>query len=104
MAQDDYRPTEPVMVYEPLAPAPPEVPAPEPPPERTWKDHPVLWICVVVAVFMAVPFFANRSARVPAAAKPAQQASAPAAEPAAPVAETVAPAPEAPRTATPKST
>ncbi|HEU5295329.1 MAG TPA: hypothetical protein VFU71_11105 [Burkholderiaceae bacterium] len=107
MADDDYRPTEPVMVYEPHG-----QPAAEPPPvptlpERTWKDNPLLWICVVVVVFMAVPFFAYRSTRVSAPAKPAVQASAPAAEAEQPVATETAPPsqqPEAPRTATPRST
>jgi len=104
MADNDYRPTEPVMVYEPHQPQP-DPHAEQAPPERTWKDHPVLWICVVVAVFMAVPFFANRATRVPVAAKPAEQASAPSADVEPPaVAEGAAPQPEAPRTATPRST
>ena len=101
----DYRPTEPVMVYEPHAGQQlPDPPAEQEPPERTWKDHPLLWICVVVAVFMAVPFFANRATRAPVAAKPALQASAPSVDDEPPTAESTAPQPEAPRTATPRST
>jgi len=104
MAQDDYRPTEPVMVYEPHQQLPPEPPEEHKPPERSWKENPLLWICVVVAVFMAVPFFAYRSARVTAAAKTPVQASAPAAEAEPPVAESAPPPAEAPRTATPRAT
>ena len=76
---DDYRPTEPVMVYEPHEKQPPPDPADQPPPERTWKENPLLWIAVVVAVFMAVPFFANFGTRAPKAAPAsnAQAASAP---------------------------
>jgi hypothetical protein len=76
---DDYRPTEPVMVYEPHEkPSPPD-PADQPPPERTWKENPLLWIAVVVAVFMAVPFLANWGTRKPAGANAhnAQAASVP---------------------------
>jgi len=106
MADSDYRPTEPVMVYEPHERPPPEPAPAQPPPERTWKENPLLWICVVVVVFMAVPFFAYRSTRVSAPPKPAAQASAPAAEAEQPVATESAPPqqPEAPRTATPRST
>src|SRR5262252_6718419 len=104
MADNDYRPTEPVMVYEPHQQQPPDAPDDKTPPERTWKENPLLWICVVVVVFMAVPFFAYRSARVPATVKPAVQASAPAAAEEPAVADTASPPPEAPRTATPRST
>jgi len=55
---DDYRPTEPVNVYEAVDPPPEHIwkdQAAEPVrPERTWKDNPLLWIVVVVLVFMAL--------------------------------------------------
>jgi cell division protein FtsN len=78
---DDYRPTEPVNVYEYVEPQLPEHHwkdrADEPlRPERTWKDNPLLWVGLVVAVFMAVPFLANwatHGSRV--ARKPTEQAT-----------------------------
>ena len=88
---DDYRPTEPVQVYEPHAQTPPPAADDEAPPERTWKENPLLWIGVVVLVFMAVPLFANFSARAPrAAAKPA---SAPVVAVEPPAEDTAPPAP-----------
>jgi len=63
-------------------------------PPRTWQENPLLWIGLVVAVFMAVPFFASWATRVPttAASTSAQAASAPAVEPAQPA--TVYPSPQ----------
>jgi len=77
---DDYRPTEPVNVYEAVDPPPEHIwkdQAAEPVrPERTWKDNPLLWIVVVVLVFMAVPFLANMATRAPKTAqKPAAEAA-----------------------------
>lgn len=77
---DDYRPTEPVNVYEAVDPPPEHIwkdEVAEPlRPERTWKDNPLLWIGVVVLVFMAVPFLANMATRVPKVThKPATEAA-----------------------------
>jgi hypothetical protein len=96
---DDYRPTEPVNVYESVEPVPEhlwkdEVTEPSRP-ERTWKDNPLLWIGVVVAVFMAVPFLANWATR-PAAKAAAQAASAPAAPAETPEADSATPQRAAP--------
>jgi len=74
---DDYRPTEPVESYEAVEPMPPEAAIEQLLPDRTWKDNPLLWIGVVVAVFMAVPFLANWATRAPTAARNAAAASAP---------------------------
>jgi hypothetical protein len=94
---DDYRPTEPVMVYEPHQQVPFDT-VDQAPPERTWKESPLLWIAVVVVVFMAVPFFANWGARTSAAAKArhAQAASAPVAAPEEAATESVTPEGSAP--------
>ena len=80
---DDYRPTEPVESYEAVEPMPPEVAVEQLLPDRTWKDNPLLWIGVVVAVFMAVPFLASWATRAPtgASARNAPAASAPLAPP-----------------------
>jgi hypothetical protein len=80
---EDYRHTEPVEVPETLVPKRPEEAVEQLLPERTWKDNPLLWIGVVVAVFMAVPFLANWATRTPpgAGARNAQAASAPPAAP-----------------------
>ena len=98
---EDYRPTEPVHVYESHG----EVPRPvdddefQPPrrPERSGKNNSLLWIGVVVLVFMAVPLFANFANRTPARAKAPAAASAPlaVAEPA----SAERPAPEQPTAA-----
>jgi hypothetical protein len=32
-------------------------------PERTWKDNPLVWIALVVAMFMAVPLLASMATR-----------------------------------------
>lgn len=77
---DDYRPTEPVQVYETFEPPIKAEEAVEQLlPPRSWKENPLLWIGLVVAVFMAVPFLANRAARAPSSvnARAAQPASAP---------------------------
>jgi hypothetical protein len=81
--QDDYRPTEPVQSYESVEPMPGEVAIEQLMPARTWKDNPLLWIGVVVAVFMAVPLFANWAQRAPAGtgARAGQAASAPSSAP-----------------------
>jgi hypothetical protein len=79
---DDYRPTEPVQSYEAVEPMP-EQAIDQLLPDRTWKENPLLWIGVVVAVFMAVPFLANWATRTPtgAGARNAPAASAPLAAP-----------------------
>jgi hypothetical protein len=87
---DDYRPTEPVQVYEPHVQPPTEVDD-DAPPERTWKENPLLWIGVVVLVFMAVPLFANLSGRTPRPV--AAPASAPAVAAEQPAETTPPPAP-----------
>jgi len=76
---EDYRHTEPVQVYETFAPPQPEEAAEPQLPARTWKEDPLLWIVVVVAVFMAVPFLASWATRMPlgSAARSAQAGSAP---------------------------
>ncbi|HEY6510427.1 MAG TPA: hypothetical protein VI032_00525, partial [Burkholderiaceae bacterium] len=75
---EDYRHTEPVQVYETFAPPRPEEGAEPQLPARTWKENPLLWIVVVVAVFMAVPFLASLGTRTSAGAgaRSAQAASA----------------------------
>jgi hypothetical protein len=64
-------------------------------PARTWKENPLVWIALVVAMFMAVPLLASMTTRdKPAAPKP--RAEAPAPEDSAPapvVVPTAAPAP-----------
>jgi len=77
---EDYRPTEPVDSYESVGPRMrPEETVEQLLPARTWRDNPLLWIGLVVAVFMAVPFLANWATRTPpgAGARNAQAASAP---------------------------
>jgi hypothetical protein len=91
--EDDFPPTQAV---EP----PPEIPDPPPRdaraithppgvyegveqqlPARTWKENPLLWIALVVAMFMAVPLLASMATRgKPAPPKP--RAEAPASVPA----------------------
>lgn len=80
---EDYRPTEPVESYEAFGSARVEEAVERMLPARTWKENPLLWIGVVVAVFMAVPFLANWATRTPtgAGARNAQAASAPLAAP-----------------------
>ena len=101
---DDYRPTEPVETFESVEPAmrPPEAIEPLLPP-RSWKENSLLWIGVVVAVFMAVPFLASWATRTPpaAGARNAQAASAPSAAPEPVAAESAAPQPNAPAAAVP---
>ena len=55
---DEHRHTEPIDVYAVVD---------QLLPPRTWKENPLLWIGVVVAVFMAVPFLASWATRVPLA-------------------------------------
>lgn len=89
---DDFPPTQ-------QAPPPPPEPPPEPErdprslthtsrvyegveqmlPEGTWKDNPLVWIALVVAMFMAVPLLANMATRDKLAPKP--RAAAPASAP-----------------------
>ena len=79
MSQDDFPPTQ-------QAPPPPPEPPPAPVPTgrearaipqaanvyegveqllpaRTWKESPLIWIALVVAMFMAVPLLANMATR-----------------------------------------
>jgi hypothetical protein len=110
MSQDDFPPTQ-------QAPPPPPEPPPQPErdprslthpahvyegieqllPARTWKENPLVWIALVVAMFMAVPLLASLTTRdKPVAPKPRAEASPPAQEEStpAPVAvPTAAPAP-----------
>ncbi|HET7528402.1 MAG TPA: hypothetical protein VFK10_20860 [Burkholderiaceae bacterium] len=80
---EEYRPTEPVNVY--------EAPAPPPPPAREGKQNSLLWVAVVVAVFMAVPFLANWATRTKRVVAPSAQAASAPAAPEQAVAEPVAP-------------
>jgi hypothetical protein len=71
---EDYRPTEPVNVFEEHVPA-------SPPPPGSGRNNSLLWVAVVVAVFMAVPFLASWATRTPrTVAAPTPAASAPAPE------------------------
>jgi len=102
---DDYRPTEPVESFESVEPQmrpPPEAIEPSLPP-RSWKENSLLWIGLVVAVFMAVPFLASWTTRTaPAAsARNPQAASAPAAAAEPVAAESATPQPNAPAAAVP---
>jgi hypothetical protein len=117
---DDFPPTQAVA-------PPPEVPDPPPRdaraithtanvyegveqllPARTWKENPLIWIALVVAMFMAVPLLASMATRdsatkpskprveapatAPAEAEPAQATAVPVVAPA-PAREIVAPTP-----------
>ena len=112
---DDFPPTQ------AAPPPPPEPPSPPPGrearsithsaniyegveqllPARTWKENPLIWIALVVAMFMAVPMLASFATRDKATSKPKASADAAAsqaaeAEPAPAVAlptTTTAPAP-----------
>jgi hypothetical protein len=79
---DDYRPTEPVNVF--------DVPPPPLPPRET-RPNSLVWVGLVVAVFMAVPFLANWATRTHRVVAVPEAASAAAPEPAASV--VAAPAP-----------
>ena len=72
-------------------------------PPRTWKENPLLWIGVVVAVFMAVPFLASWATRVPLppAGAAAQPTNAPV-EPAQATSELARPQPDATAAASPQ--
>jgi hypothetical protein len=105
---DDFPPTQ------AAPPPPPEPPAPPPRregraathtadvyagieqtlPPRTWKENPLIWIALVVAMFMAVPLLASLSTRgkTPVAPKTQAAAESPASE-AAPAPAVPAPAP-----------
>ena len=100
---EDYRHTEPVQVPETFEPKQPEAVVEPLLAERTWKENPLLWIAVVVAVFMAVPFLANWATRTPpgAGARSAQAASAPPAASEAAATESVTPQRDAPAVAVP---
>ena len=108
---DDFPPTQ------AAPPPPPEPPSPPPGrdartithtanvyegveqllPARTWKENPLIWIALVVAMFMAVPLLASMATRDKAAAKARAQSAASAPEESAPAPEvavpTAAPAP-----------
>ena len=75
---EEHRHTEPIDVYAVVEPVLPP---------RTWQENPLLWIGLVVAVFLAVPFLASWATRMPTTAGTLQAASAPAAEPALPATE-----------------
>jgi hypothetical protein len=96
MSQDDFPPTQ-------QAPPPPPEPPPAPPgrearatthtanayegveqllPARTWKENPLIWIALVVAMFMAVPLLASMATRNTAVTPPKPRAEAPADSPA----------------------
>jgi hypothetical protein len=111
MSQDDFPPTQ-------QAPPPPPEPPPVPPgrdsraithtasvyegvehllPARTWKESPLVWIALVVAMFMAVPLLASMATRDTVAKPPKPRAEAPARLPANPPAD----AEPAPATAVP---
>ena len=98
MSQDDFPPTQ------QAPPPPPELP-PAPPgrvpratthtpnvyegveqllPARTWKESPVIWIALVVAMFMAVPLLASMATRDTATKSSKPRAQAPASAPADP--------------------
>jgi hypothetical protein len=74
-------------------------------PARTWNENPLIWIALVVAVFMAVPFLANWATRDPVVVKtrPSEPAaaSAPASAPAQAGAENATTPARSPATANP---
>jgi hypothetical protein len=92
--EDDFPPTL-------AAPPPPELPDPPPAddpratthtnhgyegveqllPARTWKENPLVWIALVVAMFMAVPLLASIATRDPSAKAPKTRADAAASMP-----------------------
>jgi hypothetical protein len=53
-------------------------------PARTWKENPLIWIALVVAMFMAVPLLASMATRDGPAKPPKPRAEAPASSPANP--------------------
>ena len=118
MSQDDDFP--PTQAAPPPPPEPPTPPVRDPRtithganvyegveqllPARTWKENPLIWIALVVAMFMAVPLLASMATRDKAPkTRAAAPASAPAdestAEPPAVAVPTAAPAPDTTSTA-----
>jgi hypothetical protein len=51
-------------------------------PAHTWKENPLIWIALVVAMFMAVPLLASLAGRDTPAKPPKPRAEAPASQPA----------------------
>jgi len=115
MSQDDFPPTQ------AAPPPPPEPPAPPPGreartithttnvyegieqllPPRTWKENPLIWIALVVAMFLAVPLLASMATRGKAVAPAKARAETTASQPAAAEPEPPAAVPTAtPATAT----